>query len=154
MDLRLSLASLAKTVLSETQDGRLAARSLLSEPCKSKLSNAEKLLCDDSQLKFWLRLLEWKLVTTPLDELLLVHEFRRCTDGSVVDGNASPISLCSLSVQWGIIEMCCCEWCVCIALRSPSAFNWMYGMSDPMGKSFCEWFWAGKFLRNAKENIG
>lgn len=70
-------APAATTVVSVAHDGKLAAKSQLSDPFKSRLSNVEKLLCDDSQLWFWLRLLEWKLVTTPLDELLLVHEFRR-----------------------------------------------------------------------------
>lgn len=39
-------------------DGRLPAKSLQSDKFKSKLSNVEKLLRDDSQLKFWLRLFE------------------------------------------------------------------------------------------------
>lgn len=63
------------------QDGRLAAKSLQSERFKSRLSNVEKLLRDDSQLKFWLRLFEGKLVTTPLDELLLAYELSRWIDG-------------------------------------------------------------------------
>jgi len=49
-------------------DGKLPARSLQSDKFRSKLSNVEKLLRDESQLKFWLKLFEWKLVTTPLDE--------------------------------------------------------------------------------------
>lgn len=59
------------------QDGKLPAKSPQSDRLKSKLSNVEKLLRDESQLRFWLRLLEWKLVTTPLDELELAYEFSR-----------------------------------------------------------------------------
>lgn len=59
------------------QDGKLPAKSPQSDRLKSKLSNVEKLLRDESQLRFWLRLFEWKLVTTPLDELELAYEFSR-----------------------------------------------------------------------------
>lgn len=58
-------------------DGKLAARSLQSERFRSRLSNVEKLLLDESQLRFWLKLFDGKLVTTPLDELLLAYEFNR-----------------------------------------------------------------------------
>ena len=40
------------------QLGKLLAKSLQSDKFKSKLSNVEKLLLDESQLKFWLKLLE------------------------------------------------------------------------------------------------
>lgn len=74
-------------------DGKLAAKSLQSDRFKSKLSNVEKLLRDDSQLKFWLRLFEWKLVTTPLDELLLAYELSRCMDGGTDDCTADESSI-------------------------------------------------------------
>lgn len=61
----------------DAHDGRLPAKSLQSDRFRSRLSSVEKLLRDDSQLRFWLRLFEWKFVTTPLDELLLAYEFRR-----------------------------------------------------------------------------
>lgn len=64
------------TAVVVAQDGRLPARSPQSERLKSRLSNVEKLLREESQLKFWLRLF-WKLVTTPLDELELAYEFSR-----------------------------------------------------------------------------
>lgn len=65
----------------DAHDGKLPARSLQSDRFRSRLSSVEKLLRDDSQLRFWLRLFEWKLVTTPLDELLLAYEFSRWMDG-------------------------------------------------------------------------
>lgn len=52
-------------------DGKLLASSLQSDKFKSRLSKVEKLLRDESQLKFWLKLLDAKFVTTPLDELEL-----------------------------------------------------------------------------------
>lgn len=73
----------------DAHDGKLPAKSLQSDKFKSKLSNVEKLLRDDSQLKFWLKLFEWKLVTTPLDELLLAYEFSRCIGAGIVDGVSS-----------------------------------------------------------------
>lgn len=77
----------------DAHDGKLPAKSLQSDKFKSKLSNVEKLLRDDSQLKFWLRLFEWKLVATPLDELLLAYELSRCIGaGSVLVAGASSIS--------------------------------------------------------------
>jgi hypothetical protein len=51
------------------QEGKLMARSLQSDKFKSRLSKVEKLLREESQLKFWLKLLE--AITTPLDELEL-----------------------------------------------------------------------------------
>lgn len=68
-------------------DGKLPAKSLQSDRFKSRLSNVEKLLRDESQLKFWLRLFDGKLVTTPLDELLLAYEFNRWI-GSTIDWDA------------------------------------------------------------------
>lgn len=53
-------------------DGKLLARSLQSDRFRSRLSKVEKLLRDESQLRFWLRLFDGKFVTTPLDELELV----------------------------------------------------------------------------------
>lgn len=47
----LILSVMAMTVL-VAHDGKLAAKSLQSDKFKSKLSNVEKLLRDDSQLKF------------------------------------------------------------------------------------------------------
>lgn len=79
----------------DAQDGKLPARSLQSDRFKSRLSNVEKLLRDDSQLRFWLRLFEWKLVATPLLELLLAYELSRCMDGAgrlVEVAGASSIS--------------------------------------------------------------
>jgi hypothetical protein len=58
-------------------DGKLLAKSLQSERFKSRLSNVEKLLRDESQLKFWLKLFDGKFVTTPLDELEEAYEFSR-----------------------------------------------------------------------------
>ena len=59
------------------QDGRLPASSAQSDRLRSKLSKVEKLLRDESQLRFWLRLFGWMLVTTPLDELELANELSR-----------------------------------------------------------------------------
>lgn len=57
LPLSLMLSLLASATL-VAHDGKLAARSLQSDKFKSKLSNVEKLLRDDSQLKFWLKLFE------------------------------------------------------------------------------------------------
>lgn len=149
--------SLATAVASVAHDGKLAAKSQLSDVCKSKLSNVEKLLCDDSQLWFWLRLLEWKLVTTPLDELLLVHEFNRWTDGNVAVGTVSVISVWSCSTVGLAMEMCCCEWCVCgLVVRSASVrVIGGNGGSTASEKSFWDAFIDGLSLfemTDAKEN--
>lgn len=117
---------IAAAVVLTAHDGRLAAKSLQSDKFKSRLSNVEKLLRDDSQLKFWLRLFEWKLVTTPLDELLLAYEFKRCIDGGIVDVcMISSISPWSVSHPSSVLELYCwriCEWRdgVCMAVGSGS----------------------------------
>lgn len=59
------------TAVVVAHEGKLPAKSPQSDKLKSRLSNVEKLLRDESQLKFWLKLFEWKFVTTPLDELEL-----------------------------------------------------------------------------------
>lgn len=80
----------------------------------------EKLLRDDSQLRFWLRLFVWKFVTTPLDELLLAYEFSRCMEGvgrlvdvaqAAADGGASSISPWSVSQPSSVLELYC--WMIC-----------------------------------------
>lgn len=69
-DLPSSLMSPSFT-LPLAQEGKLLASSLQSDKFRSRLSNVEKLLRDESQLRFWLKLLDAKFVTTPLDELEL-----------------------------------------------------------------------------------
>lgn len=117
---------IAAAVVLTAHDGRLAAKSLQSDKFRSRLSNVEKLLRDDSQLRFWLRLFEWKLVTTPLDELLLAYEFSRCMDGGTVDVcMCSSISPWSVSQPSSVLELYCCRTCewrdgVCRAAGSES----------------------------------
>ena len=104
--------SLAVVTMLPAHDGKLAAKSLQSERFKSRLSNVEKLLRDDSQLRFWLRLFEWKFVTTPLDELLLAYELSRWIDGT--DGwTVSSISPWSVSQPSSVLELHCCMICEC-----------------------------------------
>lgn len=120
--LELSFIAVAMLV---AHDGKLAAKSLQSERFKSKLSNVEKLLRDDSQLKFWLRLFEWKLVTTPLDELLLAYELSRWIDGGTDCWITSSISPWSVSQPSSVLELHCwiiCEWrSIWNVFGSPSA---------------------------------
>lgn len=117
-----SLMALAMLV---AHDGRLAARSLQSERFRSKLSNVEKLLRDDSQLKFWLKLFDGKLVTTPLDELLLAYELSRWIDGGTDGWMTSSISPWSVSQPSSVLELHCCIICECRSIwnvfGSPSA---------------------------------
>lgn len=65
-----SLGSVSVTLV-VAHEGRLPAKSLQSDRFNSKLSKVEKLLRDESQLRFWLKLFDGKFVTTPLDELEL-----------------------------------------------------------------------------------
>lgn len=105
---------IAVAVVLTAHDGILAAKSLQSDKFKSRLSNVEKLLRDDSQLRFWLKLFEWKLVTTPLDELLLAYEFNRWMGAGIVEVCIiSSISPWSVSQPSSVLELYCCRIWVC-----------------------------------------
>lgn len=85
------------TAVVVAQDGKLPAKSPQSDKLKSRLSKVEKLLRDESQLKF----LEWKFVTTPLDELELAYEFSRWMGmGTAVVHGISSISEGAEGINW------------------------------------------------------
>uniref|UniRef100_A0A182QVI8 Uncharacterized protein n=1 Tax=Anopheles farauti TaxID=69004 RepID=A0A182QVI8_9DIPT len=92
------------------QDGKLPASSAQSDKLRSRLSKVEKLLRDESQLKFWLRLFGWMFVTTPLDELELANELSRWIDLSIdccTSSSANEDYKQSVSQPSSVLELYC-----------------------------------------------
>lgn len=129
-------------------DGKLLASSLQSDKFKSRLSKVEKLLRDESQLKFWLKLFEAKFVTTPLDELELAYEFNRWIAEAIVAGvmlssiseknkiRIKPLFFAACLPPWSVshpssvLELYCCVIWLCL--------GWKY---SPFSCCCCCMYW-------------